>query len=96
MVQILGDILRIISRDGYISRTQLAKELNVFKEIIDEGISRLLKMGYLLEEDTGEGCPSFCTKCPFAKNCSKEIVKAYKISAKGGRFLKRFREQSAV
>lgn len=90
MVQILGDILRIISRDGYISRTQLAKELNVFKEIIDEGINQLLKMGYLLEDDTGEGCSTFCTKCPYAKNCSKEIVKVFRISDKGNRFLKKF------
>ncbi|MEG3069509.1 MAG: hypothetical protein HQP61_10595 [Peptococcaceae bacterium] len=84
----LRGILRIISRDGYISRSQLAKELNILKDIVDEGIMQLLRRGYLLEENTGEGCATFCVKCPFARNCSKEIVKTFKISAKGERYLK--------
>lgn len=88
----LGDLLRIISRGGYISRFQLAGELNVFKEMVDEGIDQLLRMGYLLAENTGEGCSTFCTKCPYAENCNKEIVKVFRISAKGTRFLKKFGE----
>lgn len=82
----LKDILRIINRDGYISRSQLAGELNVSKEIVDEGIKQLLRMGYLLEEETGEGCSTSCSKCPFAKNCHKEIVKTFKILDKGSRY----------
>lgn len=78
----LKDMLRIINRDAYISRTQLAGELNVSKEIVDDGINQLLRMGYLLEEETGEGCSTSCAKCPFAKSCNKEIIKTFKISDK--------------
>ena len=78
----LQDILKIITRDGYISRTQIAEELKVDLNIIDEGISQLLRMGYLEEERTGENCSTFCGNCPFAKNCNKEIVKTFKLSEK--------------
>lgn len=92
----LRDILKIINRTGYISRSQLAGELNVSREIVDEEIDQLLRMGYLLEADTGEDCSTSCNKCPFAKNCGKRIVKTFKISAKGGRFLTRFKNQRSI
>lgn len=85
----LKDILIIINRDGYISRSQLAKELNLPKEMIDQGISQLLRMGYLIEEETGADCVAACAKCPFAKNCGKEIVKTFKMSDRGKEYLKK-------
>ncbi|MFA5536507.1 MAG: winged helix-turn-helix domain-containing protein [Bacillota bacterium] len=85
----LKDILRIINRDGLISRTILADELNLTQAVVDDGIDQLLRMGYLLEEKTGENCSTFCTSCPFAKNCSKEIIKTFQISEKGKRYLTR-------
>ncbi len=83
----LDRILRIIDRDGYISRSRLAGELNLPREMIDEGIGQLIRMGYLVEENTAEGCSTICAKCPFAKNCGKEIVKIFKISGKGKGYL---------
>lgn len=83
----LGDILKIIKNNGYISRTQLARELNVEDAIIEAGIEELLRMGYLIEEDTGSGCSEFCSSCPFAKNCSKEIVKTFIISEEADKYL---------
>lgn len=83
----LKDILRFINRDGYISRAMLARELNVSEEMIDEGISQLVRMGYILEEETGEGCSTFCIKCPFAKSCNKGVVKTFQMSDKGKRCL---------
>jgi hypothetical protein len=84
----LKDILKIIDRDGYISRVQLARELNVNKEIIDDGIEQLLRMGFLVEEETGDNCASYCSKCLFAKSCNKEIVKTYRMSSDGVVYLK--------
>lgn len=83
----LKDILRIIDRDGRISRTLLARELTVAAEMIDSGIDQLIRMGYLVEVATGESCSTICGNCPFATNCSKEIVKTYSISAKGESYL---------
>ena len=87
MILILKDILEIINKDGYISRTQISEKLNIPKESVDEGINHLLRMEYLIKEDTGEGCTTFCVNCPFSKNCSKEVIKTFKISNKGNRYL---------
>jgi hypothetical protein len=84
---LLKSILKFISRKGYISRSHLSKELGVAEEVVGDGIAHLLRMGYLLEEDSGNDCAVFCTNCPFAQNCSKEIVKFYRISDKGNRYL---------
>ena len=84
----LGNILKIIDRDGYISRPMLSRELGFPEEVVNDGITQLLRMGYISEEKTGEDCSSFCSGCQFAKNCSKEIVNFFKISDKGLGFLK--------
>ncbi len=76
----LKDILKTIQKDGYISRTKLARQLGLSEAMINDGIKELVRMGYLEEEKTGENCPTICAKCPFAKNCNKEIVKTFKIA----------------
>lgn len=83
----LEDILKIINRDGYISRSMIAKELSISPEMVNEGIEQLLRMGYIIEEKAGEDCATLCTNCPFAKNCNKEIVKSFEISSKGSSLL---------
>ena len=81
----LKNILKLISRDRYISRSRLAKELGVDEGLVDDGIAHLLKMGYLLAEDKGGSGAVSCVNCPFARNCSQEAVKCYKIADKIGR-----------
>lgn len=83
----LADILRAIDRDGYISRSQLAKELGVAEGMVSLGIDHLLQMGYLVAEEKGADCASTCANCPFARNCSKEIVKLFTISDRGKNYL---------
>ena len=83
----LKDILKIIGREGYISKSMLAGELHTSEKMVDEGIKQLLRMGYISEEETGKDCTEFCAKCQFAQNCGKEIVKTFKISEKGSNFL---------
>ncbi|NMB32906.1 MAG: winged helix-turn-helix transcriptional regulator [Clostridium sp.] len=85
----LKNILKIIDRDGYISRTQLARELGISKEMVDEGMNQIMRMGYLQEEKTGIDCSTTCAGCPFAKSCSKEIVRGFKISERGMYYLGR-------
>lgn len=78
----LKDILKVIKRDGYISISHLARELKTPEAMVEEGINQLLRMGYLINEDTGKGCASTCAGCPFAKTCNKEIVNIFRISDK--------------
>ncbi|NLS45522.1 MAG: HTH domain-containing protein [Firmicutes bacterium] len=84
----LMDILKIFSKENYISRSRMAEELNVRKETIDDGISQLLQMGYLLENKTSKNCSTVCNNCPFVKTCNKGIVKTFKISDKGYQVLR--------
>ena len=78
----LMEILKIIERDGFIKRESIASELDVMVEIVDDGLDQLVRMGFLKEEATGESCSSFCSKCPFANNCSKDVVKTYSLTNK--------------
>lgn len=83
----LQDILKIINRDSYISKTRIARELNIHEGVVEDAINRLVEMGYLSEEKTSADCADSCKGCPFAKSCNKEIVKAFKLSEKGSRYI---------
>jgi len=79
----LKEILKVIDRDRFLSIPMLSKELKVSEALIDEGIFELLRMGYIIKEETGESCSTVCARCPFAKTCNKEIIKTYRITEKG-------------
>lgn len=83
----LQDILKIINRDRQISRTNIAKELDIPLEVVDDGLNQLLRMGYIIKQDTGQDCVVACGNCPYAKRCSKEIVKTFELSDKGNTLL---------
>lgn len=78
----LKNILEIIQREGYISKSMLAAELKMSEDVIEDGLTQLERMGYLEKEETGQGCLSACANCPFAKNCNKEIIQTYKMHPK--------------
>lgn len=83
----LKDILKIINRESLISRTLIAEELDLQVDMIEEGVNQLLRMGYLVEDETGKGCIRFCTNCPYAKSCHKDVLKTFQISEKGKKYL---------
>lgn len=78
-----------MKRDGLLARSSISAELKTSKEMVDDAIGQLLRMGYLAEDKTSEGCADFCSTCPFAKNCQKEIVKTFKITGKGLSYLEK-------
>ena len=49
-------------------------ELGITEAVVADGIDQLVRMGYLTEEETGQGCATTCKSCPFANTCGKEIV----------------------
>lgn len=83
----LKDILKIINKENLISKTQIAEELDLQVDMIEEGVNQLLRMGYLIEDKTAKGCIRFCSNCPYAKSCHKDILKTFKISDKGKKHL---------
>ncbi|NLY72990.1 MAG: hypothetical protein GX079_04810 [Tissierellia bacterium] len=76
----LKDILKIINEEGYISRPTIARRLNTTEDMVDQGIEKLVQMGYLTQEETGFNCATTCGSCPSAKSCGKEIITTFKIS----------------
>lgn len=78
----LKDILKIINEDGFISRPTIARKLNLTEGMVDDGINRLIQMGYLSQEETGFDCSTTCRSCPMANTCGKEIITTFKISDK--------------
>lgn len=83
----LQDILRVIQRDGIILRPKIARELNLSEDLVDDGIRELIRMGFIVQEETGSDCAVACAKCPMAQTCLKEVVKTYQISEKGKHYL---------
>lgn len=83
----LKDILMIIDRDRKISRSHISREINIEDTLVDDGISQLIRMGFILEEEAGADCVVACSNCPFIKSCQKEIVKIFQISQKGKDYL---------
>ncbi len=79
----LKQILGKLSEEGYLSRSALAKELKISESVLDDGLEQLLRMGYIVKEETGESCSVSCSACPLVKGCHKEIIKTYRISEKG-------------
>ncbi|HPZ16702.1 MAG TPA: FeoC-like transcriptional regulator [Sphaerochaeta sp.] len=79
----LKELLARIDRDGYFSKSLLARELNKSEEVIDDALSQLLRMGYLKEDESPSCSSSSCSGCAFANFCHKEVVKMYQVTDRG-------------
>lgn len=79
----LKELLISINKSGFLSTKVLADELKISEPMVEEGVKQLLRLGYILKEETGDSCSTACGGCPFAKSCSKDIVTMYRITDKG-------------
>ncbi|HRT82319.1 MAG TPA: FeoC-like transcriptional regulator [Oscillospiraceae bacterium] len=79
----LKDILKKINEEGYFSKSVLAKSLNSSEQTVEDALNQLVRMGYLIKEETGQSCATACSSCPMAKTCGKEIVQMYRLTDKG-------------
>jgi len=83
----LKEILRIINKKGYISKSQIASSLNTTEDMIEMGLEQLIRMGFIREEKEVPSCSASCGSCPYQSSCNKTIVKSFEISDKGNEFL---------
>ncbi len=79
----LKDILKKVNDEGYFSKSALAKSLNSSEQTVEEALNQLVRMGYLIKEETSQTCATACSTCPMAKSCGKEIVQMYRLTDKG-------------
>lgn len=83
----LREILRILNDDGYFSISQLAEKINSSPGAAEGALQQLIRMGYIKKEETGESCTTFCGSCPYAQQCSKEVINTYEITSRGKELL---------
>ncbi len=79
----LKDILQRINQEGYLSASNLARQLDTSASAVEAGVEQLVRMGYLVRDVTGRDCTVVCAGCPYAVSCSKDILTSYKITGKG-------------
>ncbi len=83
----LKELLVEIKNSNYISKANIAIKLNKPVELIEDGFSQLIRMGYISEENDLNTCNSNCGNCPYGKHCNKMPVKTINITDKGEEYL---------
>ncbi len=83
----LKEILKIIDETNLYSDSYISKELDISREVANDMVGNLIRMGYLIEELGSPSCEISCGSCPYAKSCNTNPVKTFKISPKGKKLL---------
>lgn len=79
----LKDVLARIGGFGYVSKSLIARELQISESMVEEAIAQLLRMGYMSVEEEGATCNASCKGCAFANFCHKDVVKMYQLTDRG-------------
>jgi DNA-binding Lrp family transcriptional regulator len=84
----LEKILKMVSKGGSISLQEIARELDINKELLLQMIGDLERGGYL---KLIEGkCSTECEKCPFVNNCViNSYNKIWVLTKKGFKFVEK-------
>ncbi len=84
----LKDVLKEINDSPGFSKSSISKNLNTSKEVVEDLIGQLVRMGYIDEDMSSPTCSTACSSCAYARNCSTIPVKMYRVSEKGKKLLK--------
>ena len=85
----LKEVLREINNSDYISKNNIAIKLNKSEDLIEDAFSQLIRMGYIEEDNSSNGCNLQCSSCPYANSCNTPLVKSITITKKGEKLLQR-------
>ena len=64
----LERLLSLVRRGGVHSYTDLARQLDVSEELLEQMLQDLARMGYL--RPIADGCEAHCAGCPLEKTCA--------------------------
>lgn len=75
------EVIQVISKSPYLSKKEMAKQLNIEENLIEQIFLDLIRMGYLKREV----CDSSCHTCPVSNFCAKTDTKIeyWEITPKG-------------
>lgn len=85
----LKELLVEIERSDYISKHLLASKLEQPLNLIEDGFERLIRLGYLKEDEGLANCDLPCGKCPYASMCNSTPIKTVNLTEKGQEYLTR-------
>jgi len=64
---VLQRLLELVAEGGAHSHTDLARQLDVSEELLEQMVQHLARVGYL--RTVADGCDAQCAGCPLAKTC---------------------------
>jgi predicted ArsR family transcriptional regulator len=64
----LERLLSLVGQGGVHSYADLARQLDVSEELLEQMLQDLVRMGYL--RPVADGCETHCAGCPLAKTCA--------------------------
>ena len=64
----LERLLSLLGQGGVHSYADLARQLDVNEELLEQMLQDLARMGYL--RPVADGCEAHCDGCPMAKTCA--------------------------
>ncbi|NLY86061.1 MAG: hypothetical protein GX077_06895 [Tissierellia bacterium] len=79
----LKEVLKEISRIRVYSTTSIANNLNMDEELVKEAIFQLIRLGYIVEDETRPNCDTKCGGCAYSSICSISTIKTLRITDKG-------------
>ena len=84
----LKDILQLINETNLYSDTFISKKFNITRDMANDMVESLIRMGYLIEDLGSPTCETSCSGCAYARSCNTTPVKTFTISSKGRNLLK--------
>jgi len=81
----LERLLSLVRQGGVHSYTDLARQLDVSEELLEQMLQDLARMGYL--RPVADGCESHCAGCPMAETCAiGSPTQVWTLTEKGNSF----------
>lgn len=79
----MNRLLSLVGQGGVHSYTDLARQLNVTVELVEQMLQDLARMGYL--RPVADGCDAHCAGCPLAETCAVgSPARVWTLTEKGG------------
>jgi predicted ArsR family transcriptional regulator len=81
----LERLLSLVRQGGLHSYTDLARQLDVSEELLEQMLQDLARMGYL--RPVADGCEAHCAGCPMAETCAiGSPTRVWTLTEKGDSF----------
>lgn len=82
----LKNVLKEIKESRILDTSNIAKSLNITEKLVEELISQLQRMGYVVEDMGSYTCESKCSSCSVS-NCTTIPLKTLSVTNKGEKLL---------